>query len=169
MRGFKRKYGSRRACIKVDIYKAYNSVRRQFIWQILANLGFGGRWLNWVKQCIAAPSFSVLINRSPTGFIKSSRDLCQGNPLSPYLFTMAMEVLSVMLDLEVLRGTISLPAIDKGVSHLIFADDVIVFSSATLKSTKGIEVFNRFARLSGLTLNKEKSAIFLSESCLGKS
>lgn len=81
-----------------------------------------------------------------------------------------MEVLTIMLDLEELKGTISLPAINRGVCHLIFADDVLVFSSGFVSSLKGIEkVFSKFAKLSGLSMNKDESTVFLSESCIQKS
>lgn len=102
VRGFNRKSRSHRVCIKVNLQKAYDSVNREFLWKVLANMGFGTRWINWMKQCITAPTFSVLVNGSSAGFIPSSRGLCQGDPLSPYLFALVMEVFSTQIDLEVI-------------------------------------------------------------------
>ena len=61
-------------------------------------MGFGRKWVNLMKWCITIASFSVLINGSPKGFFKSSRGLRQGDPLSPYLFVLGMEVFSIVVD-----------------------------------------------------------------------
>ena len=50
-----------------------------------------------MKACITTVRFSVLINGSPAGFFGSSHSLCQGDPLSPLLFLLVMEVLSRLL------------------------------------------------------------------------
>ena len=60
-------------------------------------MGFGNRWLSWIKWCVSTTSFSVLFNDSPTGFFQSSRGLRQGDPISPYLFVIGMEALSMLV------------------------------------------------------------------------
>ena len=71
---------------KLDIEKAYDSISWEFLYQVMNRMGFGNRWLSWIKWCISTASFSVLFNGSPTGFFPSSKGLRQGDPLSPYLF-----------------------------------------------------------------------------------
>ena len=75
----------------------------------------------------------MIINGSPTGFFKSSRGLCQGDLLSPYLFVLGMEVLSILVD-KATRGVylagynFSNSFVDvTNVSHLLFVDDTLVF------------------------------------------
>ena len=59
----------------LDIEKAYDSINWDFLFQVMGRMGFGTRWLSWIKWCISADSFLVLINGSPVGFFPSSRGL----------------------------------------------------------------------------------------------
>ena len=68
---------------KLDIEKTYDGISWEFLYQVLSRMGFGSRWMSWMKWCISTASFSVLINGSPAGFFPSSRGLRQGDPLSP--------------------------------------------------------------------------------------
>ena len=82
---------------KLDIEKAYDHIRWDFILQTLERMGFEPKWIRWINWCISTASLSVMFNGSPTGFFRSSRGLRQGDPLSPYLFVIGMEVLSCLL------------------------------------------------------------------------
>ena len=72
---------------KFDVEKAYDKLNWKFLLMVLREMGFGRKWIGWIKWCISTASFSVIINSSPTGFFKSSRGLRQGDLLSPYLFS----------------------------------------------------------------------------------
>lgn len=73
-------------CLKIDLMKAFDSVKWSFIESALIALKFPYVVRNWIMQCIQNPSFSVLVNGKAFGFFKSSSGLSQGSPLSPYLF-----------------------------------------------------------------------------------
>ena len=60
-------------------------------------MGFGEKWCRWICTCIFTVQFSVLVNGSPADFFGISRGLCQGDPLSPMLFLVMMEVFSRMV------------------------------------------------------------------------
>ena len=82
---------------KLDIEKAYDSINWQFLLKTLHKMGFGSKWVGWMWSCISSAKFSVLVNEVPTGFFLSSKGLRQGDPLSPYLFVLGMEVLDALI------------------------------------------------------------------------
>ena len=118
---------------KLDIEKAYDHVDWKFLLAVLKQMGFGERWIKWIEWCISTVRYSVLINGSPSGFFQSSRGLRQGDPLSPYLFVIAMEVFSCLMRRAISGGFLSgWRARGRGgegilISHLLFADDTLVF------------------------------------------
>ena len=82
---------------KLDIEKAYDHVNWEALLDLLKRMGFGEKWCRWIRTCISTVQFSILINGAPADFFGSTRGLRQGDPLSPMLFSVMMEVLSKML------------------------------------------------------------------------
>jgi len=77
---------------KSDIEKAYDHVTGEFLLKMLSCMGFGRKWVHWVRYCISIIRFSVLINGSPEGFFPANRGLRHGYPLSPFLFYQSWRV-----------------------------------------------------------------------------
>jgi hypothetical protein len=98
--------------------------------------GFRERWCSWIAHCISSVRFFVLVNGTPLGFFSSSQGLRQGDPLSPLLFVIVMEALSKMFAVSIRRGFLSGFSVGSGsngvfnISHLLFADDTLVFCGA---------------------------------------
>jgi len=116
-----------------------------------------------IHQCISTTRFSVAINGELCGYFKGTKGLRQGDPLSPYLFVLCIEVFSQLLRAKYTDGSIGYhpKASDPAVSHLAFADDIMVFFDGSRSSLQNIsEVFDAFSRWSGLTMNKEKTELY---------
>ena len=108
--------------------------------------------------------FSVIINGSPTGFFYSSRSLRQGDLLSPLLFLLIMEVLSRMLRKSIERGFIKGFQVGRAVnsiicvSHLLYADDTILFCDAHPEQLLYIRmILTCFEAVTSLKVNMTKS------------
>ena len=151
-------------CIKADLRKAFDSVNRKFIYKMLLDMNFPQQWINWIQSCLETPKFSILFNGSPIGFFGSTNGIRQGDPLSPYLFTIAMEGLSCMLEHAVLNGSIKVPIAGSiHISHITFADDLFIFLQNEPTSVKNLAtIMNDFGMVSGLQLNHAKSKVYMS-------
>ena len=146
---------------KLDIEKAYDHIRWDFLRRILERMGFGSKWISWIKWCISITSFSALFNGSPTGFFQSSRGLRQGDPLSPYLFVIGIEALS-MMEGNFISGC-KFRGRDGGelvISHLLYADDTVLFCEANSEQLMYLGwTLMWFEAFSGLKINLNKSEI----------
>ena len=96
-------------------------------------MGFEVKWSGWIKACVILVRFSILVNGSLEGFFGSSRGLRQGDPLSPLLFLLIMEVISKILrkteECGLIHGFHVRPVNSVGVriSYLLFVDDTTLF------------------------------------------
>ena len=129
-------------------------------------MGFGYKWQGWIRACISMVRYSVLINGSPAGFFGSSRGLRQGDPLSPLLFLLVMEILSKILKKVEASGLIrGFQATRRGgeglcISHLLFADDTMVMCDADAVQLMYLRLsMTCFEATIGLKVNLAKSEI----------
>lgn len=153
-----------RGCLQIDISKAYDKVDWSFILNILEALELPMNFIYWIKLCISSPHYSVSINGELAGFFKGKKGLRQGDPISSSLFVLAMDILSKLLDKEFRNGNIGPHPLcmDPLVTHLSFADDVLIFFDGSQNSLGGIlQVLTEFEKTSGLAMNLKKSCLFL--------
>ncbi|GJU48131.1 RNA-directed DNA polymerase, eukaryota, reverse transcriptase zinc-binding domain protein [Tanacetum coccineum] len=146
---------------KVDFDKAYDSVSWDYILNVMVCMGFPAKWLNWIKGCLSSSRASILVNGSPTKEFSLERGLRQGDPLSPFLFIIAMEGLHVAMDTAMDHGLfrgMSIGLNEYRLSHLLYADDAIFLGEWDENNIKNlITILNCFYLVSGLRLNLSKS------------
>nr|GEY89976.1 RNA-directed DNA polymerase, eukaryota, reverse transcriptase zinc-binding domain protein [Tanacetum cinerariifolium] len=118
---------------KVDFEKAYDSVRWDYLIEVLTKFGFGERWCGWIQNCLRTSRGSILVNGSPTKEFQFQRGLKQGDPLAPFLFILVMESLHISLqrvvDAGMFKGISLGPSLH--LSHLFYADDAIFMGQWT--------------------------------------
>ncbi|XP_042956358.1 uncharacterized protein LOC122292186 [Carya illinoinensis] len=153
--------------IKLDMSKAYDRVDWNFILHVLDAFGFSSEFCMLIKACITTPWYSVMMNGTSLGFFKGERGLRQGDPLSPYLFIIMQEVLSRLLKVSFGNGKIGHFSQARGtplISHLMYADDIVIFSNGGKNSMRSLmEVLHIYESWSGQVLSREKSNIFFSK------
>jgi hypothetical protein len=160
---YHREKGAPRCTLKVYLMKAYDSVSWEFIIHCLHCFGAPQRFVGWVRECISSPSYSIALNGSLVGYFPGQKGLRQGDPMSPYLFVMAMKILSLLLEEAFANPRFGFhPKFHSlKLTHLCFADDLLIFSPAKLESVQVIqEVLSSFEDLSGLKANPAKSSVF---------
>ena len=130
-------------------------------------MGFPDAWISLIDRCIGSCWFSVLINGAPSGFFKSSRGLRQGDPISPALFVIAAEYLSKALDKLILgKREMTFKAARRcmEISHLAYADDIIIFMQAAASSLSQLRAcLNEYEAISGQQINLGKSNFYIAE------
>ena len=147
--------------LKLDISKAFDSVSWSFLMEVLSHLGFGQRWCNLVSSLVSTASTQILVNGAPGESIIHQRGLRQGDPLSPMLFIVVMDVLNSLVTKageEGLLQPLSRRAAGQRIS--LYADDVALFIRPVeeeLRITKGL--LECFGAASGLHTNLNKSCV----------
>ncbi|GJZ00491.1 RNA-directed DNA polymerase, eukaryota [Tanacetum coccineum] len=147
----------------VDFEKAFDSLRWDYFDAIMEQLGFGNKWRMWIAGCLKNSRASILVNGSPTSEFELSKGLRQGDPMSPFLFILAMEGLHAMVSKAVNTGLFKGASIGHGsinVSHLLYADDAIFVGEWSHSNAYNLICLLRcFYMVSGLKINVHKSKL----------
>ncbi|GKA14637.1 RNA-directed DNA polymerase, eukaryota, reverse transcriptase zinc-binding domain protein [Tanacetum coccineum] len=144
--------------------KAYDTVSWSFLGECLKFFGFHGKMIDWIMTCVTTTAFSLCVNGQSYEYFKGARGLRQGDPISPYLFTLVMEVLNLVMIKNIKEdGQFRYHAGCKElkVTHLCFADDLMVFCHGDVHSLSLVKKsLNEFSKYSGLLPNLKKSTVF---------
>ena len=151
---------------KLDMSKAFDRVEWCFIKGVMVKLGINSKWIDLVMRCISSVSYSILINGTACGNIIPTRGVRQGDPLSPTLFLICTEGLSALINRVVWNQLLTGISICKGcprVTHLLFADDSILFYKASVEESQVLKnILQQYEDISGQKINTDKSSIFFS-------
>ncbi|CAI0554757.1 unnamed protein product [Linum tenue] len=162
----RRRSGKPGLVIKLDIEKAFDSISWECILKALEHLGIHSRFRKWIKGMIASSRLSTLINGESIGFFGMSRGIKQGDPLSPFLFNIGMDILSFIICEIKNAGHINGFCFDEEnrqgeITHLLYADDAILFCEANEDEVRNtLAALVCFQAISGLQINLEKTKMF---------
>ena len=141
--------------IAVDFEKAFDSVSHNFLFKVLESFGFGPSFCSWVKTMYNGISSCVMNGGISTGYFDIKRGVRQGDPLSPYLF---------LLVIEILAHTIRKDNVIKGIKfdnfeirQVLYADDMTLFVKNKSSVLRIKDIFQSFSESSGLKVNIEKT------------
>ncbi|XP_057786898.1 uncharacterized protein LOC131004240 [Salvia miltiorrhiza] len=160
--------GINMAC-KVDIRKAFDTLRWGFIFQVLRANGYHDNFIRWISIIFSSARLSILYNGRISGYFACSRGVRQGDPLSPIIFGIAEDVLSRLISSCVDSKHLTPMSFSRASNfptHLLYADDIILFCRATVRNAKKVkEIFQYYGTIFGQHCSQEKSNIFFS-SCV---
>ncbi|GKC89296.1 RNA-directed DNA polymerase, eukaryota, reverse transcriptase zinc-binding domain protein [Tanacetum coccineum] len=164
MKGYNRKGGPKRVAIKIDLQKAYDTINWKFLKCTLKEFGFHVKMVHWIMECVSTAGFTLNVNGKRIGYFKGGRGIRQGDPISLYLFTLIMEMFSLMLQRQIERG----PSFQYHYGckqlkllHICFADDLLVMCHGDTNYIRVIKKsLNEFSECSRLMPNNAKSTIF---------
>jgi len=97
VKGYGRQRISKRCMVKIDMKKAYDSLKWFLLEQILEGLHMPAKVIRWIMQCVITIRYSIQINGHSTTPFKARRGIRQGDLMSPYLFVLAMDYLTRIL------------------------------------------------------------------------
>ncbi|KAG9454345.1 hypothetical protein H6P81_007249 [Aristolochia fimbriata] len=153
--------GTPAVLLKLDLEKAFDRMNWSMLLRIMELMEFPAKWRKWMATCILSACFSINLNGGTFGFIKGTRGLRQGDPLSPLFFNIVAEGLLALIrwacDERVLENI--MPTGGLPISQ--FADDTVLFIKADETQIQTIKcLIYAFEICSGQRINWGKSSIF---------
>lgn len=150
--------------VKIDLEKAYDRIDWYFLTEVLRTVGFGCNLIQVIRSCLDSATLSLLWNGKWLEPFKPERGLRQGDPLSPYLFILCMEVLAQRIQQAVQSKQWTAPLVGRrrvSISHRFLADDLLLFGQASVTQAKVMfGILHTFCGESGQKVNGAKSRIW---------
>ena len=149
--------------ISVDFKKAFDSVRRDFLFRTLFAFHFGPSFIQWISTFYNNISSCVLNNGFSTAPFEVQRGVRQGDPLSSYLFIVVLEMLTISI-----RSNKNIQGImvdGEEIKLELFADDLTAFLLNDNSLLEFLELLKMCGECSGLKINYVKSEMMLLGDC----
>jgi hypothetical protein len=140
--------------ISIDFQKAYDSISHQSIAVILHHIGLPDKFVNIVKNLLKRSSACVKIGNQITEFFKIKKGVKQGDPISPLLFNLVIE----LLNKNAKRIIIDPPNLNNfPIPICLYADDIVLFGKNDFQINQWCEILNKFQSAIGILINQKKS------------
>ena len=137
--------------VSVVFEKAFDSLEWDFLFAALNKFGFCLSFIHWIKTLCSG----IINNGTTTGYFDVERGTRQGDPLSPYLFVTAVELLALAIRQNMKIKGIWVPNNELKLSQ--YADDTNGILADLESAKEFFKTITEFGRFSGLRINKDKT------------
>lgn len=142
----------------IDFEKAFDSVSWEFLFGVLKFFNFGESIINWVRVLYTNINSAIIQGGNLSTFFNIGRGCRQGDPLSPYLFILCAEILSIRIRNNEKINGISITEVEHKLSQ--FADDTSLILDGKEESlNEALSELDWFANISGLNINFSKTQV----------
>jgi hypothetical protein len=150
--------------LKLDFEKAYDKIKWPFVQQTLRMKGFSEKWCAWINSVTTGGHVGIKVNDHIGANFQTYKGLRQGDPLSPILFNIVVDMLAILVNRAKEEGQFEglIPhLVDGGLSILQYADDTVLFLQHDLAKAANLKLLLiTFEQVSGLKINYHKSELF---------
>ena len=151
-----KKYHKPVYAIFVDFKKAFDSVCRQALLYKMAKIGITGKFYNVLKNMYSNSYAYIKLAGHLSHKFQTLKGTEQGHPLSPDLFKIFLYDLSQLLEID------DCPELsNKPISHLLWADDLIMLSLSPSSSHYQLEKLEKFCHEWGIEVNEIKTQVMV--------
>ena len=144
--------------VAIDFEKAFDSLSWNFLSNALRSFNFGDSFINWISVFYTNTSSCVTNNGFSSPMFKVERGVRQGDPLSPYLFIIALELLLIKIRNDPCIKGIKIDNAE--VKLAAFADDLTTFLRDKGSLEHLFSTLKAFEGCSGLKLNEDKTEAY---------
>ena len=139
----------------VDFEKAFDSISWKFMFKTLNFFNFGPDLIKWISVLYNKAKLCVIQNGVFSQFFEIGRGCRQGDPVSPYLFNLCVEILGHMIrQNKNIKDFLN----KEKVCLIQYADDTVLFLDGSEKSLKSaLDLLFQFSKFSGLKPNIYKT------------
>lgn len=141
----------------IDIYKAFDTVKHNFLFDLLDFFGFGKYFKRAIQTLYSDCNSSVKLPWGTTHRFGISRGIKQGDPAAPFLFLLVMQAMALHINNDSFQG---IQILDREIKCCQLADDTAIFLKNEMQVKKVINCLNVFSEVSGLSLNLKKCTLF---------
>jgi len=139
----------------IDFEKAFDTLEWNFIWKTLEKFNFGESFIRWIKILYNRPESCIMNNGNAGRYFEMKRGLRQGDPLSPYIFILAIELLAQKIRDD--KNISGIKVQDTDIKLALYADDITVVIKDKESGERLFSILIEFAKCSGLKINMDKT------------